>query len=164
MDKRFSIIPPEKVERSLGRRVINYDMREATEEEILREWQNSGRAEMEGDEPTEDFKVMNKYVYNRIEVAMGQWSYDGIINAIIRDKYRIDEMEAITNNMAAVNAVFMQTLVTEGILEATRYLKESIDDDNTARFKEMQEWRALAKSVASEVIAYAKEQSMLVES
>jgi hypothetical protein len=83
---------------------------------------------------------------------MGQWSRDGIINAIIRDKYRIDEMEAITNNMAAINAVFMQTLVTDGIVAATKYLKDSINDANTARFKEMQEWRAMAKKVASEII------------
>jgi hypothetical protein len=61
-------------------------------------------------------------------------------------------MEAITNNMAAVNAVFMQTLVTEGIIGATKYLKESINDENTAKFKEMQEWRAMAKQTAKEII------------
>lgn len=152
MEKRFSSTVPEKVERSLGRRVINYDMREATDEEILQEWQNSGRAEMEGGVPSDDFLLEHKYVYYRLEVAMGQWSRDGIINAIIRDKYRIDEMEAITNNMAAVNAVFMQTLVKDGILEATKYLKDSINDENSARFKEMQEWRAMAKEIVSEII------------
>jgi hypothetical protein len=61
-------------------------------------------------------------------------------------------MEAITNNMAAINAAFMQTLVTDGIIAATKYLKESINDANTAKFKEMQEWRAMAKKVASEII------------
>ena len=45
----------------------------------------------------------------------------------------------------------MQTLVGEGIIAATKYLKDSIDDDNTARFKEMQEWRAMAKKEAKEV-------------
>lgn len=152
MEKRFSSTVPEKVERSLGRRVINYDMREATDEEILQEWQNSGRVEMEGGVPSDDFILEHKYVYYRLEVAMGQWSRDGIINAIIRDKYRIDEMEAITNNMAAVNAVFMQTLVKDGILEATKYLKDSVNDENSARFKEMQEWRAMAKEIAKQVV------------
>jgi nitrogenase subunit NifH len=83
---------------------------------------------------------------------MSQWTRDGIINAIIRDKYRQDEMEAITNNMAAINAVFMQTLVTDGIIAATKYLKDSINDDNTARFKEMQEWRKMAKEIAGSII------------
>jgi hypothetical protein len=83
---------------------------------------------------------------------MGQWTRDGIINAIIRDKYPVDEMEAITNNMAAITAVFMQTLVSDGIIAATKYLKDSINDENSARFKEMQEWRAMAKKIASSII------------
>ena len=83
---------------------------------------------------------------------MGQWKYDGVVNAIIRDKYRSDEMEAITNNMAAVNAVFLQTLVTEGIIEATKYLKDSVNEINSTQFKEMQEWRAMAKKVAKSII------------
>ena len=83
---------------------------------------------------------------------MAQWSYGGIVNAIVREKYSIDEMEAITNNMAAINAVFMQTLVSGGIVEAIRYLKESADSDDTAAFKAMQEWRALAKREAKSVL------------
>ena len=72
-------------------------------------------------------------------------------------------MEAITNNMAAINAMFMQTLVTDGIIAATKYLKDSINEDNSKRFREMQEWRVTAKQVANEVIAYAKEKGMMVE-
>ena len=111
-----------------------------------------------------DENEMEQWRWLQVTLPVGRIKYADVVAGVIRSKYTQDDMEAITNNMAAVNAVFMQTLVTEGILEATKYLKESIDDDNTARFKEMQEWRALAKKVASEVIAYAKEQSMLVES
>lgn len=100
----------------------------------------------------EQFAIEHRYAFNSLIILGGQWTRDGIINAIIRDKYRIDEMEAITNNMAAINAVFMQTLVTEGIVAATKYLKDSINDDNTKRFKEMQEWRAMAKEVAKSII------------
>ena len=114
--------------------------------------EHRGSMEDMPEEPDEWFRSEHKYGYYSVEVPMGQWTRDGIINAIIRDKYRIDEMEAITNNMAAITAVFMQTLVTDGIVAATKYLKESVNDDNTKRFKEMQEWRAMAKEVARSII------------
>lgn len=60
-------------------------------------------------------------------------------------------MEAITNNMAAINAMFMQTLVTEGIVGAIQYLRDSYDKDNAEIFKEMQEWRAMAKKEAKSI-------------
>lgn len=129
---------------------MNYNIRETTEEELLELWQSSSRNE-EGDIPTEDFKRENKYVYHSIGVPMGQWSYAGVVSAIIRDRYRVDEMEAITNNMAAVNALFMQTLVTEGIVGAIQYLRDSYDKDNAEIFKQMQEWRAMAKKEAKSI-------------
>lgn len=116
------------------------------------------------DEKVTDEMGIEQWKWLRIPLPVGRIKYADVVAGVIRGKYTQDDMEAITNNMAAVNAVFMQTLVTEGILEATKYLKESINDDNTKRFKEMQEWRTKAKKVASEVIAYAKEHSMLVES
>lgn len=110
-----------------------------------------------------DENGMEQWRWLQVVLPVGRIKYGDIVSGVIRDKFSQDDMEAITNNMAAVNAVFMQTLVTDGILAATKYLKDSIDDDNTARFKEMQEWRTKAKKVASEVIAYAKEKGMLVE-
>ena len=151
MEKKFSSEVPEKVERNGSIRVLNYDVREATEVEILVEWKNSTMSE-QGDEPTDDFVSRHKYVYYSVRVPMAQWNYGGIVNAIVREKYSIDEMEAITNNMAAINAVFMQTLVSGGIVDAIKYLKESADSDDTAAFKEMQEWRAMAKKEAKGVL------------
>ena len=151
MEKKFSSEVPTKVEQSRKGFVLNYNVREATEEEILEEWQSSGTGGEHGDVPTGDFVREHRYVYNSVNVPMGQWKYDGIINAIVRDKYSIDQMEAITNNMAAVNAVFMQTLVNGGIVDAIRYLKESADSDDTEAFKAMQEWRAMAKREAKSV-------------
>ena len=98
-----------------------------------------------------DWAVDFMYNYYTLNIPLGQWKYDGVVNAIIRDKYRSDEMEAITNNMAAVNAVFLQTLVTEGLVSATKYLKDSVNEINSTQFKEMQEWRRLAKDTAREV-------------
>lgn len=151
MENNYSYEQPQKVERIRNGYKLNYNIRETSEEELLDLWQSSSRSE-EGDVPTEDFKRENKYVYHSIGVPMGQWSYGGVVNAIIRDKYRVDEMESITNNMAAVTSVFMQTLVSDGIIAATKYLKDSINDENTLRFKEMQEWRAMAKAEAKSII------------
>ena len=150
MENNYSNTQPTKVERIRNGYKLNYNIRETTEEELLDLWQSSSRSE-EGDVPTEDFKRENKYVYHSINVPMGQWSYGGVVNAIIRDKYRSDEMEAITNNMAAVNALFMQTLVTEGIVGAIQYLRESYDKENAEVFKQMQEWRAMAKKEAKSI-------------
>lgn len=133
MENNYSNEQPQKVERIRNGYKLNYHIRETSEEELLDLWQSSSRSE-EGDVPTEDFKRENKYVYHSINVPMGQWSYGGVVNAIIRDKYRVDEMESITNNMAAVNAVFLQTLVTEGIVGAIQYLKDSYDKDNAEIF------------------------------
>lgn len=155
MDKRFSSEVPEKLGKYRNGLVLNYAIRESTEEEILQEWQNGGRMEAEGEEPTADFISQHKYTYYTLNIPMGQWKYDGVVNAIIRDKYRSDEMEAITNNMAAVNAVFLQTLVTEGIIEATKYLKDSVNEINSTQFREMQEWRRLAKDTAREIFPNA---------
>lgn len=150
MENNYSYEQPIKIERIRNGYRLNYHIREASEEELLDLWQSSGRSE-EGDMPTEDFKRENKYVYHSINVPMGQWSYAGVVNAIIRDRYKIDEMESITNNMAAINAVFLQTLVTEGIVGAIQYLRDSYDKDNAEIFKSMQEWRAMAKKEAREI-------------
>ena len=135
-----------------GKFVLNYHLQETTEEEILLLWQeyNIG-IEGASETPDDYFKEEHKYNFNQVIVPMGKWKYDEVVSAIIRDKYREDEMEAITNNLAAVNAMFFQTLVNEGIVEAIKLLKDSYKSEDTERFKEMQEWRALAKSEAKSI-------------
>lgn len=157
MEKKYSFAKPEMVETEkvgmVTYRLLNYEVRETSIEEMLELWEEFSK-DMEElpTEPEQLFKDEHKWQYFQVRFPIGIWSKDKIVEAIIRDKYSQDEMEAITNNMAAINAVFMQTLVTDGIIAATKYLKDSINDANTARFKEMQEWRAMAKSVAREII------------
>ena len=153
MEKKYSAEVPQQIINTAPKGILNHGVYEVGEEEMKQLWdEQRGSMEDAPEEPEEWFRTEHKYGYYATEMPMGQWSRDGVVNAIIRDKYRIDEMEAITNNMAAITAVFMQTLVSDGIIAATKYLKESINDDNTKRFKEMQEWRAMAKKVASEII------------
>lgn len=153
MEKYYSNEIPERVVTNPPRRTLTYGAYEVGEEEIQQKWDELNK-EIGGapSTPDEAFREQNKYAYYQVEIPMGQWTRDGIVNAIIRDKYRQDEMEAITNNMAAVTGVFFETLVSEGIVAATKYLLSSINDENSERFKEMQEWRAMAKKIASEII------------
>lgn len=151
--KQYGNEAPKPKEVSLNKIRINFGVYEVSEDELYNLWRDVTKGlEDIPDKPSGTFKDDHKYAYYQVQLPIGQWTRDGIVNAIIRDKYRQDEMEAITNNMAAITAVFLQTLVSDGIVAATKYLKESINDDNTKRFKEMQEWRAMAKKVASEII------------
>lgn len=147
MELNYSREIPIKVELMGARRKLNYNVRELSESEIISLWEQSENKDVSYDY----FKKEHKYSYNTLVMGGGQWTYGGVINAIIREKYSIDEMEAITNNMAAINAVFMQTLVTDGIVGAIKYLKDSADSEDANTFKEMQEWRQLAKNEAKEI-------------
>ena len=136
---------PENVTRHGTRRTLNYNVRELDENELKELW---GKETNKDDMSYDSFARQHKYAYHSLSIGNGRWGYSGVVEAIIRDKYSADQMEAITNNMAAINAVFMQTLVSGGIVDAIKYLKESADSDDTAAFKEMQEWRAMAKKEA----------------
>ena len=145
--KYSSEVPP-RIEGGGVKRTLNYNIRELTESELLELWEReSYREEMN----YESWKIEHKYAYSSVTIGNARWTYSGIVEAIIREKYTIDEMEAITNNMAAINAVFLQTLVTGGIVEAIKFLKDSADAVDAETFKEMQEWRALAKKESKEI-------------
>ena len=152
MEKKYSKDLPTKVERNGSKFILNYNVKETTGEEFILLWQEFNIGIEDASETPDDyFKEEHKYNYNQVIVPMGKWKYDEVVSAIIRDKYREDEMEAITNNLAAVNAMFFQTFVSEGIVEAIQYLRDSYKSDDTERFKEMQEWRALAKKEAKSI-------------
>lgn len=145
---------PVKAERVRNGFVLNYDVQETPEEEIQRQWRLS-RGGMDGEDagsPDASFVSEHKYMYYSVRIPMGRWNYGGIVEAVVREKYTTDEMEAITNNMNAVTSGYFNVLVSDGIVDAIKYLADSKDDDNTVAFREMQEWRALAKREAREVL------------
>lgn len=148
MEIKYSAEYPERTKREGAKRILNYNIRELAESEIKELW---GKEENQ-DAPYDYFASQHKYVYNTLTMGGARWSYNNIVEAIIRDKYSADEMEAITNNMNAVTAEFFNTLISDGIISATKFLVENIKNEETARFKEMQEWRALAKRTAREII------------
>ena len=134
--------------KDLGVNVVFFGIHELSYEEKLKLWFETNEGE-----PTKEWLDEHSFSASSVFFKPAEYGdYNRIVDIIIRSAYSQDEMEAITNNMAAITAVFMQTLVSDGIIAATKYLKESINDDNTKKFKEMQEWRAMAKKVASEII------------
>lgn len=145
---KYSSQPPTTMERNGTRRTLNYNVRELSESEIQALWEK----EIQKDGMSyEAFAKEHKYAYYTLTMGNARWGYNGIVEAIIREKYSIDQMEAITNNMNASVGNFFNALVSDGIVGAIKYLKDSSDEDNTIVFKEMQEWRANAKVWARDV-------------
>lgn len=123
-------------------------MHELSDDEIQALWDKEENKET----PYEYFASQHKYAYNSLTMGSARWSYSEIVESIIREKYTNDQMEAITNNMNVVVAELFNVLVTDGLMDAIKYLVTSIKDDNMNNFKEMQEWRALAKREARDVL------------
>ncbi|MBQ8959407.1 MAG: hypothetical protein IJ057_13065 [Bacteroidales bacterium] len=67
-----------------------------------------------------------------MSVPLVHWNYDGIVNAIVTAEYPADRMQAVQNN----------------------YLMATREDGGDAieEFMAMQQWRALAKATAHEVL------------
>ena len=149
METKYSSEIPVSVERHGTRRTLNYHVRELGESEIKELWDKELNKE---DMSYEVFAREHKYSYNSLSIGNGRWGYSGIVEAIIRDKYSADQMEAITNNMNVIVAEFFNVLVTDGIAQAIKYLLTSIKDENMVNFKDMQEWRALAKREARDIL------------
>ena len=151
--KRYSRELPKDIENTSPKVTINYGAYNVGEDEMKNLWDEMNKGLVEPELMTyEFFKEEHRYAFYTTLVPMGLWSRDGITNAIIREKYRQDEMEAITNNMTEIVSEFLATLVTDGIIAATKFLVENIDKEKMAQFKEMQEWRKMAKDVAKSII------------
>lgn len=73
------------------------------------------------------------------DLTPGVLDRNEIVSAIIRMKYSADSMEAIINNR----------------------LLDSLDEDAEQEFLEMQAWRARAKELADEAVAYATEEGLV---
>ena len=149
MKIKFSKDIPNKLEKVINGILIRYNITEVSEEEIVKKWKQQYN-NLDG-YPDNIFINNNKYKYSEIRIPQGRVTYEKIVEDLIRDKYTIDEMEAITNNLNAVISEFFSVLITDGIIKATKYLVDSVDDEKMKQFKEMQEWRAFAKKTAKEI-------------
>ena len=149
METKYSSEIPVSVERHGTRRTLNYNVRELGESELKELWDKELNKE---DTSYEVFANQHKYSYNSLSIGNGRWSYSGIVEAIIREKYTNDQMEAITNNLNVIVAEFFNTLVTDGLADSINYLLSSVKSENIENFRDMQEWRSLAKREARSVL------------
>ena len=149
METKYSLEIPVSVERHGIRRTLNYNVRELGESELKELWDNELNKE---DMSYEVFVREHKYSNNSLSIGNGRWGYSGIVEAIIREKYTNDQMEAITNNVNVIVAEFFNTLVTDGLADSIKYLLSSLKSENMENFRDMQEWRALAKREARSVL------------
>lgn len=129
---KYSNTLPKKIEQIGTNYILCINVNETTEEEILSLWQNY-KLDIGSisETPYDYFVEEHKYNYNQISVPVGKWTYSDVIEAIIRDKYSADEMEAIINNKMKS---FFQNPETED-----------------QEYNQMQEWRILAKQEAKNI-------------
>lgn len=150
MNVNYSPTMPASNIKAGSKMILNYLIKELTDEEIKALWEKS--EQYNNDEPSTQFINDHKYSYYSISIGCGQWNYGGIVNAIIRDKYKNDEMEAITNNVTNIVSEFFRVLVTDGIISATKYLAQTFNASDTESFMQMQSWRVIAKQEAKKVL------------
>lgn len=91
-------------------------------------------------------------------MKFGKWDYDGIVNALISAEYPNDRMQAVLDNY--LQETDLSKLI--GILSTAQNfnkLRKQMEDwlaerdqDIVREYEKMQEWRAMAKRVAKDVL------------
>lgn len=87
-------------------------------------------------------QVENRWRWLEISFVASLDCRSTIISAIIRMKYSVDEVEAITANV----------------------LNDPFNEERLSEYKALQEWRAKAKIYAAELLAYAEEHGIETQS
>lgn len=148
MEMHYSANIPAQTETVDAKTAINFNVQTLTDEQIQELWDK----ESHEDDINQEYIDSHRYCYNRLIVGNGRWTYGGIVDAIIRSKYTIDQMESISNNMSVVVNEFFNTLISGGIVSAIKYLAEYKNSEEKKLFDEMQEWRTLAKRTARNLL------------
>lgn len=91
-------------------------------------------------------------------MKFGKWDYDGIVNALISAEYPNDRMQAVLDNY--LQETDLSKLI--GLLSTAQNfnkLRKQMEDwlaerdqDIVREYEKMQEWRAMAKRVAKDVL------------
>lgn len=91
-------------------------------------------------------------------MKFGKWDYDGIVNALISAEYPNDRMQAVLDNY--LQETDLSKLI--GLLSTAQNfnkLRKQMEDwlaerdqDIVREYEKMQEWRAMAKRVAKDVV------------
>lgn len=92
--------------------------------------------------PTRMSKLVTVYTEDgtvSVSINLSEVSRNKLIAAIVRSKYSADDMEAVVNN----------------------FISEPESEKTTKDFKDMNEWRKLAKRVASAAMEVMKESGLI---
>ena len=135
MKREYSNERPQLCERDkcAPARIINFDVREEQEGEF-------------------------RYSYCSVSVKFGKWDYDGIVNALISAEYPNDRMQAVLDNYLQETDLskLIGLLSTAQNFNKLRKQMEDLlaerDQDIVREYEKMQEWRAMAKRVAKDVL------------
>ena len=100
----------------------------------------------------------HEYSYYSVTVKIGNWSYGSIVNAIVTAEYPNDRMQAVLDNY--LQETDLSKLI--GLLSTAQNfnkLRKQMEDwlaerdqDIVREYEKMQEWRAMAKRVANDVL------------
>ena len=100
----------------------------------------------------------NRFSFYSVKVKVGQWDYSGIVNAIVSAEYPTERMQAIMNNyhqetdLATLIDLLRTTQNFNKLRSAMAEWLSSRDKDIVAEYETMQQWRAMAKEVAKEIL------------
>ena len=100
----------------------------------------------------------NRFSFYSVKVKVGQWDYSGIVNAIVTADYPADRMQGIMNNyhqetdLATLIDLLRTTQNFNKLRSAMAEWLSSRDKDIVAEYETMQQWRAMAKEVAKEIL------------
>ena len=98
------------------------------------------------------------YSYYSVTVPIARWDYDNIVSYIITAEYPNDRMQAVINNyhqetdLATLIDLLRTTQNFNKLRSAMAEWLSSRDKDIVAEYETMQQWRAMAKEVAKEIL------------
>ena len=100
----------------------------------------------------------HEYSYYSVTVKIGNWSYDSIVNAIVTAEYPNDRMHAVLDNYLQetdLSKLIGLLSTAQNFNKLHKQMEEWLSERNAdivSEYEKMQEWRAMAKRVAKDVL------------
>lgn len=91
-------------------------------------------------------------------MKIGNWSYDSIVNAIVTAEYPNDRMQAVLDNYLQetdLSKLIVLLSTAQNFNKLRKQMEDWLaerDQDIVREYEKMQEWRAMAKRIANDVL------------
>ena len=86
----------------------------------------------------EKYNNKNRILTDKVSIICDTYNVSNLINAFVREKYSVSQVEAIINN----------------------YLLDATNEEYLKEFNDMQEWRKEAKSIAKKIVVFVKDNDL----